>query len=380
MNNIDMIKMIISDINISKDEKYMLLIFKLSNEENKNNVTINIKALMEQFESRRKAKIFDILKSLQNKGYIEIIKNKGKSNNYKLVKSYLDNVNTGSKNDTSIKNDTTSSIVSDTTSGSKNDTSIKNDTTSSITSDTTSGNKNDTSIKNDTTSSIASDTTSGNKNDTSIKNDTTSSIASDTTSGNKNDTSIKNDTTSSIASDTTSGSKNDTGIKNDTTSSIASDTTSGNKNDTSIKNDTTSSVVSDTTIENINNNINNNNNNINNNNNNINNIYNKILITWNKININNEKFINNQVVEAMNTAIKTYKIYEIIDAIKNYSKGYSSDHYYSYRWNLIKFLTQSNGIRRFLNTGDIWLDYKSRYYSRQDEIRNLGIDIENYID
>ena len=74
MNNIDMIKMIISDINISKDEKYMLLIFKLSNEENKNNVTINIKALMEQFESRRKAKIFDILKSLQNKGYIEIIK------------------------------------------------------------------------------------------------------------------------------------------------------------------------------------------------------------------------------------------------------------------------------------------------------------------
>ena len=285
MNNIDMIKMIISDINISKDEKYMLLIFKLSNEENKNNVTINIKALMEQFESRRKAKIFDILKSLQNKGYIEIIKNKGKSNNYKLVKSYLDNVNTGSKNDTSIKNDTTSSIVSDTTSGSKNDTSIKNDTTSSIT----------------------------------------------------------------------------------------SDTTSGNKNDTSIKNDTTSSVVSDTTIENINNNINNNNNNINN-------IYNKILITWNKININNEKFINNQVVEAMNTAIKTYKIYEIIDAIKNYSKGYSSDHYYSYRWNLIKFLTQSNGIRRFLNTGDIWLDYKSRYYSRQDEIRNLGIDIENYID
>ena len=336
MNNIDMIKMIISDINISKDEKYMLLIFKLSNEENKNNVTINIKALMEQFESRRKAKIFDILKSLQNKGYIEIIKNKGKSNNYKLVKSYLDNVNTGSKNDTSIKNDTTSSIVSDTTSGSKNDTSIKNDTTSSIT--------------------------------------------SDTTSGNKNDTSIKNDTTSSIASDTTSGSKNDTSIKNDTTSSIASDTTSGNKNDTSIKNDTTSSVVSDTTIENINNNINNNNNNINNNNNNINNIYNKILITWNKININNEKFINNQVVEAMNTAIKTYKIYEIIDAIKNYSKGYSSDHYYSYRWNLIKFLTQSNGIRRFLNTGDIWLDYKSRYYSRQDEIRNLGIDIENYID
>ncbi|WP_343009584.1 hypothetical protein [Clostridium celatum] len=241
MNNIDMIKMIISDINISKDEKYMLLIFKLSNEENKNNVTINIKALMEQFESRRKAKIFDILKSLQNKGYIEIIKNKGKSNNYKLVKSYLDNVNTGSKNDTSIKNDTTSS------------------------------------------------------------------------------------------------------------------------------------VVSDTTIENINNNINNNNNNINN-------IYNKILITWNKININNEKFINNQVVEAMNTAIKTYKIYEIIDAIKNYSKVYSSDHYYSYRWNLIKFLTQSNGIRRFLNTGDIWLDYKSRYYSRQDEIRNLGIDIENYID
>ncbi|MDY3358829.1 MAG: hypothetical protein SOY04_00260 [Clostridium celatum] len=241
MNNIDMIKMIISDINISKDEKYMLLIFKLSNEENKNNVTINIKALMEQFESRRKAKIFDILKSLQNKGYIEIIKNKGKSNNYKLVKSYLDNVNAGSKNDTSIKNDTTSS------------------------------------------------------------------------------------------------------------------------------------VVSDTTIENINNN----NNNINNN---INNIYNKILFTWNKININNEKFINNQVVEAMNTAIKTYKIYEIIDAIKNYSKVYSSDHYYSYRWNLIKFLTQSNGIRRFLNTGDIWLDYKSRYYSRQDEIRNLGIDIENYID
>lgn len=82
----------------------------------------------------------------------------------------------------------------------------------------------------------------------------------------------------------------------------------------------------------------------------------------------------------MNTAIKTYKIYEIIDAIKNYSKVYSSDYYYSYRWNLIKFLTQSNGIRRFLNTGDIWLDYKSRYYSRQDEIRNLGIDIENYID
>lgn len=114
-------------------------------------------------------------------------------------------------------------------------------------------------------------------------------------------------------------------------------------------------------------------------NNNINNkLYINIFNTWNKININREAHINPKITDSINSASKNYLEEQIIQAIENYSKVYHSNHYYNHPWNLVNFLSRPNGIKRFIDTGDIWLSYKNKY--ENEELYGADFDIEKYID
>ena len=119
--------------------------------------------------------------------------------------------------------------------------------------------------------------------------------------------------------------------------------------------------------------------------NNINNIYINIFNTWNNININKEKVLRDYTKKVIYKALEIYKEEEIIKSIKNYKKVYiSQNHYYSYRWTLINFLSKPNGISRFMDNGDMWLEYKSIIESSNDEFIGVSelddFDIESYID
>lgn len=114
-------------------------------------------------------------------------------------------------------------------------------------------------------------------------------------------------------------------------------------------------------------------------NNNINNkLYINIFNTWNKININKEPHINPKITDAINTASKIYLEEQIVQAIENYSKVYHSNHYYNHPWKIVNFLSRPNGMKRFIDTGDIWLSYKDKY--EDEELYGGDFDIEKYID
>ena len=87
--NGQVINKVFNDKNINKDEKYMFLMFISMIEEAKDEVTISIANLMNEFQTKCKKKVLGVLKSLENKGYIEIIKSIGKTNKYKVIKDYI---------------------------------------------------------------------------------------------------------------------------------------------------------------------------------------------------------------------------------------------------------------------------------------------------
>ena len=77
------------NININKDERYMFLMFISVIKDIKEEITISINTLMEAFQTKGKKKVLSILKSLEEKGYIEIIKMIGRANKYKVIKRYV---------------------------------------------------------------------------------------------------------------------------------------------------------------------------------------------------------------------------------------------------------------------------------------------------
>ena len=90
--NGQVITKVFNDKNINKDERYMFLMFISMIEEVKDEITISITTLMEAFQTKCKKKVLDILKSLENKGYIEIIKSVGKTNKYRVIKNYINSI------------------------------------------------------------------------------------------------------------------------------------------------------------------------------------------------------------------------------------------------------------------------------------------------
>lgn len=87
--NGQVISNVFNDKNINKDERYMFLMFISMIKEVKDEITISITTLMDAFQTKCEKKILGILKSLENKGYIEIIKSIGKTNKYRVIKNYV---------------------------------------------------------------------------------------------------------------------------------------------------------------------------------------------------------------------------------------------------------------------------------------------------
>lgn len=78
------------------------------------------------------------------------------------------------------------------------------------------------------------------------------------------------------------------------------------------------------------------------------------------------------------TAIKTYGKEEIMTAIDRLDKAVlDTNYYYSFKWNIFKFLKQNNGIANWLDDGQLWNSYNTnkdvlltsnKNNSNQDEI------------
>ena len=106
-----------------------------------------------------------------------------------------------------------------------------------------------------------------------------------------------------------------------------------------------------------------------------------IFNAWNKLNINNEKILTEDNKSAIANALNEHNEEDIINAIENFGVVYKSDHYYNYAWILKSFLSRSNGINRFMEDGDIWLDYKAKQKNvKRNSIFPEDFDIEKYID
>lgn len=115
--------------------------------------------------------------------------------------------------------------------------------------------------------------------------------------------------------------------------------------------------------------------------NNNNKLYIYIFNAWNKLNINNEKKLTDDNKSAIANALNEHNEEDIINAIENFGVVYKSDHYYNYAWILKSFLSRSNGVNRFMEDGDIWLDYKAKQKNvKRNSIFPEDFDIEKYID
>lgn len=297
---------VFNDKNINKDERYMFLMFISMIEEVKDEITISITTLMDAFQTKCKKKILGILKSLENKGYIEIIKSVGRTNKYRVIKNYLH------------------TIVNNFDHGNKeNQYSDENHYAGDFYNKNTSSNR-----------EPGNDMTSGNL-------DTSSNI----TTGNI-------DTGSYIEP-----------VSNDY------EKYAQHKRNSYLDEDYISLEDKRYTYDLNNNKYNNKYNNK---------LYINIFNAWNKININKEPHINPKITDAINTASKIYLEEQIVQAIENYSKVYHSNHYYNHPWKIVNFLSRPNGMKRFIDTGDIWLSYKDKY--EDEELYGGDFDIEKYID
>ena len=89
----------------------------------------------------------------------------------------------------------------------------------------------------------------------------------------------------------------------------------------------------------------------------------EILTRWNEQKITQHNETEN-MKKAISKALKKHGKEKILEAIQNYSKAYyDSSFYYSHRWRLDKFLTQSNGISD-------WIEGGQRHIEYQDHIKN----------
>ncbi len=317
--NGEVISNVFNDKNINKDERYMFLMFISMMEEAKEEITISIRTLMSSFQTKCKKKVVVILKSLELKGYIKIIKSIGKTNKYKVIKNY---VNASVNNfDHSNKEDQYS-----------NESCNAGDFYSQNTSNTT---------------EPGDDIPSGYL-------DTSNNLGS----GNL-------DTGSNIT-----GACNDTGSYIEPSYNCYEEYAEHEEN-----NGFNTSLFCSEDYYNLNNINKKNNNNIYINNN----LYLNIFNTWNEAGVNKEKILYPSIKSAIEYALNFYEEDEIISAIRNYSEIYYSDYYYDHNWSLERFLRKENGVKRFLNSGDIWRNY-SRKLEKEREEEKFKINIEDYID
>ncbi len=319
---------IFDDKNINKDERYMLLIFISRIKEFKEETCISISKMMELFQTKRKNKILDILKSLENKGYIEIIKSVGKTNKYKIIKEYINKSQKSLENSTEVKNDDLENLITE-----------KN------------SNYNERSYNSFSKASLVLENVSltSNNDDTSIKNGSSN-----------NDTSIKNGSSNNDTGNKNGSSKNDTSSYFETSKIVLENQ----------KEDEENSCFEGCFEENYGASLEDNN---------INNKYINIFNTWNKTKIKVEKVLSNSIKGAIEYAVKAFGESRVLKAIKNYSEVYYSDYYYDYSWSLVSFLKRENGVKRFLDKGDMWQSY-TKDFEKIRKRESFKINIEDYID
>lgn len=68
-----------------------------------------------------------------------------------------------------------------------------------------------------------------------------------------------------------------------------------------------------------------------------------------------------KLTKAVRRGLSKYSLDLIKLAIDRYSTIYhDNSYYYSHKWTLHKFLTQSNGVPEFLDDGSMWINYRAR--------------------
>ncbi len=87
----------------------------------------------------------------------------------------------------------------------------------------------------------------------------------------------------------------------------------------------------------------------------------KVFSVWNKQEIIRHKKITSELKKAIDKAVKEYGVENVILAIERYGRIYKDPNYFfSYKWDLVRFLRQRNALPDFLDEGSKWEDYKAR--------------------
>ena len=316
MKDENLISTIFNDKNLNKDERYMILTLKYYDNDGDNIIKVTLRELSNVFGITRISKVQSILKALVDKGYISTEKTIGKATNYSFVKEGLI-----FKNNEDISNDQIAPMAEKVC--------------------TESNARIEPMVEKVCTKSNAQIVPKAEK----IYTKTNDPI----------EESNKKILSESIEKCNCYESR--MGTKSSKIDSLTGVYNSENSLSDRDKDDNINSYI----------------------NNNINNkLYINIFNAWNKININKEPHINPKITDAINTASKIYLEEQIVQAIENYSKVYHSNHYYNHPWKIVNFLSRPNGMKRFIDTGDIWLSYKDKY--EVEELYGGDFDIEKYID
>lgn len=103
----------------------------------------------------------------------------------------------------------------------------------------------------------------------------------------------------------------------------------------------------------------------------------KVFSVWNKQEIIRHKKITPELKKSIDKAVKQYGIDNVILAIERYAKCYKDPAYFfSYKWDLAKFLKQKNALPDFLDGGCKWEDYKARGQPKSNEKRREESDFD----
>lgn len=89
-------------------------------------------------------------------------------------------------------------------------------------------------------------------------------------------------------------------------------------------------------------------------------IYIRIFDEWNKNNISRESELTTKISNSITSALKNHKVEDIISAINHYAKVYYSKFYYDHVWKIQEFLIKPNGMKKFLDDGQVWQSYMKK--------------------
>ena len=109
--------------------------------------------------------------------------------------------------------------------------------------------------------------------------------------------------------------------------------------------------------------------------------YLEIFEYWNSLKIIKHKECNEEIIKAIDKALKKYDIETIKLAINNYNTLFKDKrHFYTHRWALKNFLTQGNGISEFLEDGQRYISYQDDLAKYEKEKNKPSLEEERKIE